>query len=249
MSDEVVTTPFGKFLVDPEDCIGGTLKAGTIWDGPGFLQVLGRQYGRFGVEGISIIDVGANFGSFTVWAASQGAWRVIAVEPMPETLRYLKATLDLNKETCADRVVLLPIAGYDRFIEMESRDFSRRNIGGASVVPAYSLSTENDKEVPVVPNLTAAPLDAFNYLFGNAVSFIKVDGQGCDGAVLMGLEHTIRRDKPVIVFEWEERLAGAHGYTLAQIYDWLEGLGYKVNEWPSHPSNHLALPDFEIDLL
>ncbi len=38
MTDEVVTTPFGKFLINPNDCVGTTLKAGTLWDGPGFLR-------------------------------------------------------------------------------------------------------------------------------------------------------------------------------------------------------------------
>ncbi len=230
MPDEVVSTPYGQFYVDPDDCIGGTLKAGTIWDGPGFLQVIFKEHYQ---PGTTVVDVGANFGSFTVYAAAMGAWRVVAVEPAPETLRYLKATLDLNKGTCADRVILLPIAAYDQRVELGSYDWSRRNIGGASMEPVT-------RDGFVYLGM-AAPLDDYQHLWGRKVSLIKIDAQGCDGAVLRGLEQTLQRDHPAVVFEWEERLAGVHGYSLPDTLHYLGLLGYQTREWPSHKDNYLAV--------
>lgn len=232
MADEVVQTPFGQFLVDPEDCIGGTLKAGTCWDGPGFLQPLAVEHAAFGTPGVTILDVGANFGSFTIWCAAQGAWRVVAVEPIPETLRYLKASLDLNQATCATSVILLPLAAYDRRCTVWSPDYSMRNRGGAAVVP--------DATVDRVGPMPAAPLDDYRSLCGTRVSFLKIDAQGCDGAVLRGAIGLIERDHPLVVFEWEDRLAPPHGYTLPDTIAWLTDRGYQTIEWPSHPHNFVA---------
>jgi FkbM family methyltransferase len=231
--DEVVTTPFGRFYVDTEDCIGATLKAGTVWDGPGFLQVIAREYGLLGEHGITILDVGANVGGWTVWLAAQGAWRVIAVEPIPLTLGYLRATLDLNKPTCAERVILLPVAAYDQ-VALLRPVVTPHNLGGGEVLCA---STPDGERV------TAVPLDRFQWLYGSRVSLIKIDAQGCDGAVIRGLEQTIARDHPVIVFEWEVTLALRLGDTLEATQAWLRDRGYATHEWPSHPNNYLALPE------
>jgi len=231
MPDEVVDTPFGKFLVNPAECIGSTVKAGTVWDGPGFLQVIAREYGRLGEVGTTILDVGAHLGDWTIWLAGQGAWRVVAVEPAPEMLRYLRANLDLNKAICADRVLILPVAAYHSTVRLGwTRPYDPQDTGS----PA--LAVEEEGGIP------GAPLDEFRFLFGQRVSLIKVDAQGCDFAALLGLERTIKEHRPTIVFEWEEEMAKAHGHTLSTCLHWLQLQGYMVKEWPSHLQNYLAVP-------
>lgn len=245
MPDEVVQTPFGKFLIAPEDLIGSTLKAGTLWDGPGFLQPIALEHGRLGEVGTTILDIGANQGAFSIWLVAHGAWRVVAVEPIPEVMRRLKANLDLNRESgfgqnglregCADRVITVEVAAYDRCCLLAADPVDPGNLGGTALWP--------DVEAPAgQPLLRGAPLDRYQYLYGQQVSLIKVDTQGCDARALKGLEQTIRRDHPVIVFEWEADLAKRHSDRLPWLIAWLVDLGYDTNEWPSHPNNFLALP-------
>lgn len=232
MPAEVVQTPFGKFLIDPEDLIGSTLKAGTLWDGPGFLQPIALQYGRLGEPGVTILDVGANQGAFSVWLASRGAWRVLAFEPVPETMLRLKANLDLNREVTADRVIPIEVAGYDRPIDLTlQRTYDRRNTGG------MELRRLESNEVADRP-IRGVPLDEYAWLAG-AVSLIKIDTQGCDGAVLHGLSEILNRDHPTVVFEWEDTDA-VHGYTLKATKDFLSQFGYWTHAWPSQPNNFLA---------
>lgn len=236
MPDEVVDTPWGRMLVNTDECIGSTIKAGTVWDGPGFLQVIAREYGRLGEVGTTILDIGAHLGDWTIWLASQGAWRVVAVEPAPLMLNYLKANLDLNKAVCNDRVVILPVAAYnERALLQWATPYDPADSGGAALsgVRAQPL----DPEV-----IVAAPLDEYDWLWGQRVSLIKVDAQGCDFAALQGLYGTIVAHRPIIVFEWETALATAHRHTLAGCISWLNQLGYEVQEWPSHLSNFLARP-------
>ncbi len=239
MPDEVVSTPFGKFLVNPAECIGATVKAGTVWDGPGFLQVIAREHGRLGEVGTTILDVGAHLGDWTIWLIGQGAWRVVAVEPAPVMVDYLKANLDLNKAICADRVILIPVAAYDRRTMLHwTVPYSPQDSGGAALTPVNPTPEAEGGDV-----VQAAPLDDYADLFGQRVSLIKVDAQGADFAALLGLAQTVERHRPVIVFEWEAELAKAHGHTLADCLAWLAERDYRLIEWPSHLNNYLALPE------
>jgi FkbM family methyltransferase len=232
MPDEVVQTPFGKFQVNPEECIGGTVKAGTVWDGPGFLQVIAREHGQLGTWGVTILDVGAHLGDWTVWLVREGAWRVVAVEAAPYMIQMFKANMDLNKDVCADRVMLLPYAAYDRTATLTwDQPYVERDAGGA----ALTLGEEHGA-------IPARALDDFQWAYGERVSLIKIDVQGCDFRALLGLEQTITRDHPVIVFEWEPRLMAYHGDTLEETIAWLEARRYTVQPWPSHEPNYLALP-------
>jgi FkbM family methyltransferase len=231
MSDEVIQTPFGKFLIDPADLIGSTLKAGTLWDGPGFLQPIALEYGALGEVGVTILDIGANQGAFSVWLASRGAWRVIAVEPVPSTMQRLKANLDLNRDVTADSVIPLEVAAYDRRTMLRLGDYDSHNTGATTLLPGDDGS------------IHAYPLDHFSRLFGKRVSLIKVDTQGCDGKVLLGLALTIIRDEPAIVFEWEPEMAKVHNQKLEDLIRWMtKDLNYTVEPWPTHSTNYLALP-------
>lgn len=235
MSLEVVDTPFGRFQIDPVDIIGSTLKAGTLWDGPGFLQVIAKEYAQFGVKGSTVIDVGANIGTFSVYCAHQGAWRVVAFEPVEDpTYKMLQANLDLNKAFCADAVIPICAAGYGthQFLELAG-EIDPGNIGGISLVPHRGFGA---KQIP------GLPLDHYHYLYGERVSLIKVDAQGCDLQVLRGLERTINRHRPAIVFEWEESLVGPHGDELSDVGRFMEKIRYTHTPWPTHSWNFLALP-------
>lgn len=229
-AEEVVQTPFGKFLITKGDLIGETTRAGTLWDGPGFLQVIAKEHGRLGEPGVTILDVGANQGAFSIWLASQGAWRVVAVEPVPQVMQRLKANLDLNREVTAGVVVGVAVAGYSCEARLSIGPFDPGNWGGTALGIA-----DTPKRVQ------GRPLDLYQYLFGTRVSLIKVDAQGCDYRVLLGLTETITRDHPALVFEWEAELAQHHGGDLGTCLGWLTHMGYETHEWPTHPNNYLAL--------
>jgi Methyltransferase FkbM domain len=232
LKDVEVVTSFGRFYGPASDIIVSTLRANTLWDGQGFLQPLAREWARFGEVGTTILDVGAHIGTFTIWCASKGAWRVVSVEPMPETFRYLQASLDLNKETCQEVVIPLCVAGYGQQQALTAGPLDPGNWGGRTVLPQAG---------PIM----GEPLDTYRFLFGQRVSLIKIDAQGCDGQVLRGLEKTIKRDHPVIIFEWDEGLAAPHGISLEDTKRFLSELGYTVHEWPTHGWNFLALPSNE----
>lgn len=234
--EEVVETPFGKFLLTQGDLIDETTRAGTLWDGPSFLQVIVKEHGLRAGQDLTILDVGAHHGAFSIWLAGQGAWRVIAVEPVPATMQRLKANLDLNQARCADVVVPIQVAAYDHADFLFIPKVSAGNSGGTDLRPL----AENEVAAKNDAYAVAEPLDKYQWLFGRQVSLIKVDAQGCDGPAIFGLSETIKQHHPAIVFEWEEQLATAHRMRLAEVLGYLVSLGYETAEWPSHPHNFLA---------
>jgi len=237
MANEVVQTSFGKFQVDDRDLIEATIKAGTVWDGPGFLQVIAMGWTdicRFDAPRTTILDVGANVGAFTIWLAHQHAFRVVAVEPIRSTYVRLLANLDLNKDRCATRVITIPVAAYSRSTYLElAASIDPHNSGEATLVPTGA---------PSDTLIQAEPLDTYLPLYGEKVSLIKIDAQGCDFHALQGLETTIALHRPAIVFEWDPKRAVAHNVNWNDVAQFLNRLCYSCVRWPSHPDNFLAVP-------
>ena len=60
------------------------------------------------------------------------------------------------------------------------------------------------------------------------VALIKIDAQGCDLRVLKGAEQTIRQCRPVVTFEFEEKLAALHGDTLPAFEAFIAELDYEL---------------------
>lgn len=236
-ADEVVQTGFGKFLVNSTDIIESTLKAGTVWDGPGFLQVIAAQYTDIldHRPTSTIIDVGANVGAFTIWLTSLYAGRVVAVEPIPQTYARLVANLDLNKSLCAQRVITIPYAAYVRDTHLRlAKPLDPSNLGGATLLPASG--------VPEPQDIPAVALDKYHLLYGDKVSLIKIDAEGCDVPALGGLTQTIHKHHPAIVFEWDRDAAARHNVTWNDVQQFLSAHRYEWVTWPSHPDNIFARP-------
>ncbi len=231
MPDEVVQTPFGKFLVNDRDLIESTLKAGTLWDGPGFLQPIAIEHGGLGDWGTTILDVGANVGAFSVWLARRGAWRVVAVEPVPQTYQRLLANLDLNRDVTADCVIHVPVAAYSHPVDLAlAQPYDPTNQGGATLVRQEGGPTHGQ------------PLDQYAALFGRRVSLVKLDVQGCELRVLYGLTGTIVAHRPVVVFEWEADLATAHGDSWMGVRAFFTDRDYRLTPWPGRAHDYLAIP-------
>ena len=143
--------------------------------------------------GDTFLDVGANFGYFSVFGAflvgSTGS--VIAVEPEGRNLQLLKANLWRN--SCANAVVLPVAAGREQgFLPLrlneENRGDHQTGVGAAP-----------DRLVPAVR------LD--DLLAGRRVDCIKVDTQGSDHDVIAGLSRVIRESRSTVLCEfWPEGL-------------------------------------------
>jgi hypothetical protein len=85
---------------------------------------------------------------------------------------------------------------------------------------------------------------------GRRVSFLKCDVEGHELNVFRGAEQLLRRDRPVLLFECEQRHHG--GRPISEVFTYLEGLGYSGRFFDGlrlaplaefDPRRHQASPD------
>ena len=158
--------------------------------------------------GMSVVDLGANIGYFTMLSASIVGrhGHVLAVEPNPRNVRYLEASRRIN---AFDHVtVAQTAAGPD--VGLLALHASRSN-GTTSNLP------ENLSEIFGCETVLALPVDRLLRDPGR-VHLIKVDVEGAEYRALRGCRELIRRDRPAIVSEFNPDLLpemssiGAEGY-------------------------------------
>jgi FkbM family methyltransferase len=166
-------------------------------------------------EGDWVIDVGANVGRYTLRMASLvgDTGRVFAFEPVIETAALLAANV---ARLCARNVTVFNAAASDRaaVVELEIPmmetglpNYYRASVSGpaadgeSSQVHAFSLRIDD-------------------LALSRRVSFVKIDAEGHELAVLEGMKALLARDLPVLLVEGScekvERLLVALDYRFEQ---------------------------------
>jgi FkbM family methyltransferase len=159
------------------------------------------------------IDVGGNVGMFTVpLARAVGpSGRVLTIEPSPDNVERLERNLDLN---LLENVVVEPIAVGDKQGRLVLQLASDPGFHSTAAI-AESRSVDESLTVQ------AQTLDQV-WLRAHApnVSFVKVDTEGSEHAVLRGAEQILRTCQPVLLVEAKGR------ERLRELDSWLGGFGY-----------------------
>jgi FkbM family methyltransferase len=154
--------------------------------------------------GMTFLDVGANIGYYTALAARAVGpnGKVIALEPDPESYKYLKQTIAAN---AVGNVQAFPIAASDvsatlpLFVSRDNRGDNRLYRPGA-----------NWPKIEV----KARPIDAL--LAENEIEtldLIKIDVQGYEPKVIAGLSNTIMRSPKLTLLTefWPKGIRDAGG--------------------------------------
>ncbi|ACI55944.1 FkbM family methyltransferase [Rhizobium leguminosarum] len=157
------------------------------------------------------IDIGANYGVYS-WFLTKYARDVVAFEPQPNMVAFLKAAL--GSSVRVEQVALSDSAGVAT-MRIPSDHFMD---GCATIEEQNTLSTQNVEEISV----PTRRLDS--YQFG-PVGFIKIDVEGHELKVLEGAEAILSRDRPNLLIEAEER---HRPNAIASVIDYLKPFGYSV---------------------
>jgi FkbM family methyltransferase len=158
------------------------------------------------------IDVGANDGSY-VHFLRRHARRVIAFEPMPSLARALRGKFRRG-------VVVEPVALSDTAGTVSLR---MPVVDGVVVTGCSTVSSVASATYPAHRSVEV-PMDRLDSLYAGDVGFIKIDVEGHQQAVLDGAVATIRRCRPRMLVEAEERLSPGG---LARARTYFKALGYR----------------------
>ncbi len=153
------------------------------------------------------VDVGANVGTYTIWAGDVGA-RVIAIEPSPDTFRLLAENVRLN--------------GYPT-------ELVQAVAGRASGATKFTSGLDSTNHIDAAGPL-AVPMVALDELVGRRlVGGIKIDVEGYELEVLRGATMLLQEGRcRLIQLEWNDQSSRATGQDLTSVSNLLVGFGYRL---------------------
>lgn len=154
------------------------------------------------------IDVGAHVG-ITAYQMSKSFEHVHAFEINPKVYPYLVQNLATHKVT---NVNTYPVGLGDK---EDTVDLITSN---------KSFSTHVEPQSQGKGSVQVMPLDFYNF---RDVDFIKIDAEGYEPFVAMGGIETIKRCKPVIMYESKDH-AVRYGHHKNTIRELLAPLGYRL---------------------
>jgi FkbM family methyltransferase len=209
--DDAVRCTVGdvELLCDAADAaVTPGLRSGTYE--PHLTAVFERHIRR----GMTVVDVGANLGYFTLLAArlvgAEG--RVVALEPNSENCRLLLSSLRLSGRT---NVELLPVAAD----EAPGWAYYSTHVGSnGGLIDGDDLLSHPGVVVPTF---------RLDDLVDRPVGFLKMDVEGAEGRVVRGATRIIERDRPIVTTELkEEMLQRVSSRSVADYLGYFEKLGY-----------------------
>lgn len=171
-----------------------------------------------------IVDVGANFGCWSM-ALHNAAHRVVAIEPQQVVRQLLAKSCAPYKNISIYAVAagaepgntLIPVLNIDK----------DTNFGGISLgIPHHEQPEALMDSVQVVRG--------DDLLQSDRVSFIKIDVEGFEERVLLGLKNTIARCQPILFVEVDHPRTDKK-----KVCEWIEKMGYMLNQ---RGGNILAMP-------
>ena len=170
--------------------------------------------------GQQVLDIGANWGLFTARLGKLvgPTGHVEAFEPLPvhaATLHAVAARLpavDVHMTALSDHEgqadLVIPVQDGEPMTALAHLD-------------APAPAAPGERRVPV-------PVRTLDAVLGDdhpPVDLVKCDVEGHELEVLRGGERTLRRGRPALVLEIEERHRPQGG--VAEVFDYLRGLGYE----------------------
>ena len=161
----------------------------------GFWEMWLTQFlARHVTPGMTVVDVGANFGYYTLLMGDLvgAAGQVIAVEPNPEAASLLQETVLLNGHRTRTRVVPHALGASAGRGWLYAPDGEPKN---AALVDVEHLPGGRTVEVSTLT------LDEVVLPYAK-VDLVKIDAEGGEQGIVAGMRQLIARDRPAIVLEF-----------------------------------------------
>lgn len=194
------------------------LAAALLWKYSLFSGFEERLYLDRVKAGMTVLEIGANIGFFTLLFSrlAGGAGRVISFEPDPGNFRLLEKNIEAN--ACGNvvcvRKAVSDKTGAARLFRSEEHHGDHR------------IFDSSDGRGSV--EIEAAAIDDF-LPAGAAVDFIKLDVQGAEYAALLGMERTILTSgKLVMLCEFSPGLLIKAGAGPGEMLKKLAGYGFSL---------------------
>jgi FkbM family methyltransferase len=211
---QLVRLPRFSLFASNDDLAVGRHVVGGAYE-PKIAEVFNRHV----KPGMSVIDIGANIGYFTMFLASlvEPSGFVVAVEPNPENIKLLEASRRVNG--FGQVLVIQAAAGHHT--GLLALNVSHSN-GMTGDLPGNVNAILAARPVPCFALDTILPKD-------RRINLVKIDTDVAELNALIGLSETIDRDRPVIVSEFSPgMLPGISHCSGPEYLRFLIAKGYRI---------------------
>jgi FkbM family methyltransferase len=173
--------------------------------------------------GMTFVDVGANMGLYTLYAARRvgPAGRVLAIEPSTREIAILENNIRLNALTNV-RVRTDPLS--DEVAEVELL-VAQAQYSGHNTLGAFGYSTQLDHREKAQSNLLDDVVTAEGL---SRIDVVKIDIEGSELKALRGATGTIQRHHPLLLLELSDRALQHQNANSSDVLSLLAQFGYKV---------------------
>jgi FkbM family methyltransferase len=211
-------TPTGKYYLPKninKDYVANSIKRGEIFDEE-IIEVANQYLHSNG----SILDIGANYGQMTVLFSKavqkKGNGKVFSFEAEPFVGEILKS--NVYKNNCNNVELVLNAVHHTSGLELifPEPDLKKfESYGSYGIAP----NANGGRKVATVA------IDEMD--IKEEICFIKVDIQGSDLFALQGAKKTILKNKPAIIFEYEEQFQEEFKTSFQDYVEFVESINYK----------------------
>jgi FkbM family methyltransferase len=189
------------------------------------------------MEGMNVVDVGANIGLYSILAAKVigESGRVWAFEPSSETYECLVKNLSINNisSVIPNKLALSDITDSKILLQRPCGrgDAERYLVSDPGNPSPYHEHTADPGDSELV-RITSMDSYMEEKHCNMRVDFIKVDVEGGEYAVLRGAQKLLRSNPDILLmFECAPALYLQAGYKVDDIFNFLRNLGFELFLW------------------
>jgi len=168
-------------------------------------------------KGDTVVDVGANLGAFSLYAAQNGAKNIIDVEPLPQNISLIKRNFHINKFSLP-QIEGIALSDKKGFAKLYLGDLDSHN----SLFDHNFLNTKFEKYIWVRTATLKDVLDKENI---KHVDFLKIDCEGSEGQIVASTPIAVWKDIDKVVIEYHD---GVAAYSHTDIVTKLKSVGFKT---------------------
>ena len=174
-----------------------------------------------------VLDVGANFGVMTLaFAKAFPKGRVIAFEPTHYALGRLRRNLELNPD------LAVRVETVQSFVSDHAKSngdlvaYASWRVDGLTTGHEHPVHVGTPHSTEGVPSITLDEFVSSRNL--DKLDLLKIDTDGHELKVLRGAHETIRKYRPLVIFEAGLYLMEERGVAFLDFATYFEGLGYSL---------------------
>lgn len=172
-------------------------------------------------SGDTVVDIGANIGIFSLYAALNGATNIYSIEPLKENLRLIKQNFWINNLTCPI-LINIAISNKNGWSKLYLSDHDSHNL---------LFKRNNNRKFSKYRTVKTFKLSKFLEKYKvNKVDFLKIDCEGSEGDIFASTGQSEWKNIKKISIEYHN---GVSILNDREISARLITLGYKVKTMKS----------------